>query len=68
MKKAIRYIGYIFRDCYRAFSRFFVLSFVLDTVGAVTAVLAPLLLAQILELAGSGQGVDRGKLLGAIDL
>lgn len=68
MKKAIRYIGYIFRDCYRAFPNFFVLSFALDTAGTVTAVLVPLLLAQILELAGSGQGVDRGKLLWAIVL
>lgn len=68
MKKAIRYIGYIFRDCYRAFPHFFVLSFVLDAASTIAAVLGPLLLAQILELAGSGQNPHGEKLLGAIAL
>ncbi len=54
MKKAIRYIGYTFRDCYRAFPKFFLMSFGLDFVGIFVSLLAPILLARILELAGSG--------------
>lgn len=56
MKKAIRYIGYTFRDCYRAFPGFFVLTYLLDGTGVACEVLVPLLLARILELAGEGRG------------
>ncbi len=63
MKKAVRYIGYTFQDCYRAFPRFFVLTYLLDGTGTACEVFVPLLLARILELAGEGQG---GKELAAV--
>ncbi len=56
---------HIFTDCYRAFPGFFVLGFVLDSIGILTAVAAPVLLARILELAGEESGSGRA-LAGAI--
>ncbi len=65
MRKTIRYLKYIFTDCYKAFPEFFVVNYVVDSLGVLSAVAAPMLLARILELAGG----DRSKaLVGAIML
>lgn len=52
MRKAVRCIGFILRDCRRAFPVFFALNLGTDMVRAATAVIQPLLLVRILELAG----------------
>ncbi len=68
MRKTIRYLKYIFTDCYKAFPEFFVVNYVVDSLGVLSAVAAPMLLARILELAG-GDRSDGGKaLVGAIML
>ncbi len=68
MRKTIRYLKYIFTDCYKAFPEFFVVNYVVDSLGVLSAVAAPMLLARILELAG-GERSDGGKaLVGAIML
>ncbi len=68
MRKTIRYLKYIFTDCYKAFPEFFVVNYVVDSLGVLSAVAAPMLLARILELAG-GERNDGGKaLVGAIML
>lgn len=68
MKKTFRYLKYIFTDCHKAFPQFFVANYVLDSLGVLSAVAAPMLLARILELAG-GDRSDGGKaLVGAIML
>ena len=51
MRKTIRYLKYIFTDCYKAFPEFFVVNYVVDSLGVLSAVAAPMLLARILELA-----------------
>ncbi|MBD5459848.1 MAG: ABC transporter ATP-binding protein [Lachnospiraceae bacterium] len=68
MKKTIRYIGYILRDCRRAFPVFFAMNLGVDAVRAATAVMQPLLLARILELAGGAPAAEEGRLAGAIAL
>ena len=65
MKKTVRYLKYIFTDCYRAFPGFFVMNYVLDAIGILTAVASPVLLARILELAGEESG-GSGALAGTI--
>lgn len=65
MRKAFRYVGYIFRDCYRAFPGLFTAIFLLHTAGVAAAVLEPLLLADILEQAAAGAGgVCLGRAIG----
>lgn len=56
MRKAFRYIGYVFGDCYRAFPGLFAAIVLLDAMGVAAAVLEPLLLADILEQAAAGAG------------
>lgn len=68
MRKTLRYLKDIFTDCYKAFPGFFVVNYVTDSLGVLSAVAAPMLLARILELAG-GERSDGGKALaGAIVL
>ncbi|HBA49566.1 MAG TPA: hypothetical protein DCZ91_17580 [Lachnospiraceae bacterium] len=67
MKKTLKIIGFTFKDCYKAFPVYFVLILVLDAAGTVMAVFTPVLLANILELAGE-KGVSAEGLLGAIGL
>lgn len=68
MKKAVRYIGYTFRDCYRAFPHFFLMTFWLDLTGIGAQVLAPVVLAHILELAGGESVMQKKELMGMICL
>lgn len=56
MRKNFRYVKDIFMDCYKAFPRFFVLNYILDAIGILSAVAAPVLMAEILELAGEKRG------------
>lgn len=64
MRKAFRYVGYIFADCYRAFPLLFGWIILLDAAGVAASVLEPLLLADILERAGAGaEGLGRAILL-----
>lgn len=66
MRKAFRYMGYIFWDCFKAFPGLFAAIIVLNTVGVAATVLEPLLLAGILEQAAAG--ADGGSLGKAIVL
>ena len=66
MRKAFRYMGYIFWDCFKAFPGLFAAIIVLNTVGVAATVLEPLLLAGILEQAAAG--ADGGSLGRAIVL
>lgn len=66
MKKTLRYIKYIFTDCYKAFPGFFAVNYVVDSLGILCAVAAPMLLARILELAGEERGDGGRALVGAI--
>ncbi len=64
MRKAFRYLGYIFADCFRAFPLLFAAIIALNGAGVAAAVLEPLLLADILERAGAGaEGLGRAILL-----
>ena len=42
MRKTIRYLKYIFTDCYKAFPEFFVVNYVVDSLGVLSAVAAPI--------------------------
>ena len=68
MKKILRYIRYIFRDCYKAFPMFFVMIMVLYAVSTAVSVANPLLLANILKLAAGEGSRDTKGLICAIVL
>lgn len=68
MRKTLRYIRYIFTDCYKAFPAFFITNYIVDLFGIMAAVAAPMLLAHILELAGAGREEGGTALAGAIFL
>lgn len=67
MKKILKIIGSTLMDCYKAFPAYFILILILDTAGVAMAVFAPVLLANILELAGE-KGTGTEELLGAIGI
>lgn len=61
MKKIWYCVGEVCKDCYKAFPSFFLLAMVLDGLGTVAAVLGPVFLSRILELAGQ-EMVDGARL------
>ncbi len=65
MKKILHCVGEVFKDCYKAFPAFFLLAMALDGLGVIAAMLEPVLLARILELAG-GKPVDGVQLIQTI--
>lgn len=67
MRKTFKIIGSTLMDCYKAFPAYFILILILDTAGTLMAVFAPVLLANILELAGEKE-VGAEALLGAIGI
>ncbi len=56
MKKKFCYMGYIFRDCHKAFPAFYAINFMMYALSITVGVMGPLLLAHILELAAGTEG------------
>ena len=53
MNKTLRYIGYIFKDCYKAFPIFFLVVVIMKVIDTIAMIAEPILTADILELAAA---------------